>query len=137
MRLSTLIESLRLSSPNGTKGADWIRRVYDQFPENPLNHRQRYMHFGDDNLGVFELSRDIDHEDAATISWIHAHPQNKGIGRKTIEKLQDLAKQDGIMLTLYPWEQSDMGQDALIRFYGSLGFEQQEDDDYLIWRPTQ
>ena len=135
MRLSTLIEAIRLSSTSGTNGADWIRRVYDMFPENPLNPRQRYMHFGNDEVGVFELSPDIDIEDGATISWIRAHPQGKGIGRKTIEELQDLAKKDGITLTLYPWEDAEMGQDRLIAFYKSLGFEEQEDDDYLIWKP--
>jgi hypothetical protein len=28
-----------------------------------------------------------------------------------------------------------MGQDRLIAFYKSLGFKEQEDDDYLIWKP--
>lgn len=125
---------MRLSEiKSSNKAKQYINKVYAMFPENPLNPRQVYMTF-DDGIAVVELVPSFDVEDAAEIKWIQVNPQGVGIGRQAIKKLQSLAD---LPLTLYPWSQNDSNISSLISFYKSLGFEEIDDEEILIWRPKQ
>lgn len=134
-------ETIKIGQKRNSAAKDWINKVYSQFEANPIDSRQSYMVFGEkpnQQVVVFELVPSFDVEGAVEIKWMQSTPTGSGAGRKAIKILQDLATQDNIPLTLFPWEDSDIGQDNLIKFYKSMGFKP-IDPGYpdLVWNPGQ
>ena len=114
----------------------WIKNVYAQYPENPLNHRQHVMQFGDNGYVVFELEPSFNRRGAVEVKWISAHPQRKGLGSKALKTLQDLAQKSNVILTLYPWEKGEISQRDLKRYYKKQGFKGEGGgSDYMKWDP--
>ena len=128
-------EVIKLSAKPGSDPAKaWITKVYSQFPASPLDARQHYMVFDDNSVALFELVPSFDVDGAVEIKWLQANPPGTGAGGKAIKALQDIAKKDGMTLTLYPWDKGDMTQDQLIKYYSKFGFKQ-VDPDYpdMVW----
>lgn len=89
------------------KAKEFIKKVYDRFPPSPMNPKQHIMTWGegdDMEFAIFELAPRSFPADTVEINWIAAYPQGKKVGERAINLLQDLAKQDGISLSLYPWD---------------------------------
>lgn len=112
----------------------WIKTVYAQFPENPLNYRQHIMSFGDDEYAVFELEPSFSQRGAVEVKWISAHPLRKGVGSKAMKTLTDLAQNSNITLTLYPWDKGEVSQANLKKFYAKQGFKGSSKDTQWMKR---
>jgi hypothetical protein len=142
MRVKEFInETIKIGQKRNAAAKDWINKVYSKFEANPIDSRQSYMVFGEkpeQQVVVFELVPSFDVEGAVEIKWMQSTPTGSGAGRKAMKILQDLATQDNMSLTLFPWEDSDIGQDNLIKFYMSMGFKP-IDPGYpdLVWNPGQ
>jgi hypothetical protein len=78
---------------------------------------------GDDQqFAMFELVPSLSKRDAVEIKWFQAYPLRQGVGSRAMKTLQDLAKQDNIALTLYPWDKGQVSQSKLMKFYRGAGF---------------
>lgn len=119
---------------------DWIKKINDQFPVWPLNPNQRVIVVGgegeDQQFAWFELKLSMSLRNAVSIDWIGAHPQRQGVGSKALKILQGLAAQDGIALTLFPWEHGQVSQSKLIKFYKKAGFTPAlKGSKHMHWKP--
>lgn len=135
-----LINEVIKLKPKSKKALDWIEKIYSQFPVMPSNNKQRAMVFGqgeDQAIGVFELAPSMLVPDAVEIVWFQAYPTNSGIGKIAMQKLQDLASQDDITLTLYPWGKGVVPKAKLKKFYTAMGFKPLHKADMMIWTPEQ
>lgn len=104
---------------------NWIKQIYDKYPQNPLNPRQRAIVWGEGNdqeFAIFELNPNPAKKNAVEITWFQAYPLRKGVGTKTMKELQAQAKVADITLTLYPWNKGQVSQSKLIKFYKQSGF---------------
>lgn len=116
----------------------WIQKVYGIFPQEfGNNHAMPIDGEGDEQEFVlFELVPSFSKRDAVEIKWIGAHPLGQGVGSKAMKILQDLARQDGITLTTYPWDKGVMSQAKLTKFYKKQGFAPlSKGSKNLIWEP--
>jgi hypothetical protein len=72
------------------------------------------------------------------IKWFQAHPLRSGVGSKAMQILQQMAQEDGIALTLYPWNRGQVSQAKLIKFYRQQGFRPAlKGSKNLVWEPKQ
>ena len=69
------------------------------------------------------------------VKWIQATPLRGGYGSKGMQILKDLAQQDSIALTLYPWHKGQVSQSKLIKFYKKQGFNPLNKSKNMIWEP--
>lgn len=69
------------------------------------------------------------------VKWIQATPMRGGYGSKGMQMLKDLAQQDGIALTLFPWDKGQVSQSKLIKFYKKQGFNPLNKSKNMIWEP--
>jgi len=102
----------------------WIRKVYDQFPKWPYGRGDRVMVWGegeDQQFAVFALKPALT-KNTVEVDWFQAHPQRQGVGTRAMKELQRLAQQDGISLSLWPWDKGQISQGGLKKFYKSTGF---------------
>lgn len=119
---------------------DWIEKIYSQFPVWPLNQNQRVIDLGGEGENQqfvwFELKPSTSKRNAVEIDWIGAHPQRSGAGTKALKILQGLAAQDGIALTLFPWEHGQVSQTKLMKFYKKSGFTPaSKGSKHMQWKP--
>jgi hypothetical protein len=106
------------------KAEAWIQKMYAKYPKNPINHDQRAIAYdGGEKFVFFELEPSRSAKDAVELKWFQAYPQREGVGTKGLQQIVDDAKEDGITLTLFPWQHGRVSQTALIRFYKRLGFK--------------
>jgi len=131
--------TLNLKNDRLAKAKAFIKKVYSQFQSNPMNPKQCIMTWGqgdDMEFVIFELATSIFKADTVEINWIQAYPQGTGVGTRAIKLLQDLAKQDGISLSLYPWDKGRISQAKLSKFYKNRGFKPiMKGRKDLIWHP--
>ena len=72
------------------------------------------------------------------VKWIQAYPLRQGVGGRAMKHLQDLAQQDGISLTLYPWDKGVVKQGNLIKFYKKQGFKPtNKGSKNMYWNPNE
>ena len=119
----------------------WIQKVYDIFPQQMQFGNYHVMPIdgeGDEQeFAWFELATSFSKRDAVEIKWIGAHPLGQGVGSKAMKILQDLAHQDGITLTTYPWDKGVMSQAKLMKFYKKQGFTPtSKGSKNMIWEPS-
>lgn len=114
---------LQLSSTS-PRAQEWIKKVYDKFPSTWQNYHVMSWGEGEDQqFAMFELVPSMSKRDAVEIKWFQAYPLRQGVGSRAMRVLQDLAQQDGISLTLYPWDKGQVSQNKLMKFYRGLGFK--------------
>ena len=120
------------------KATDFVDRMYSQYPENPLNHKQFAMTYGTNEspqLALIELVVDRQLPNTVEIKWIQTYPQHQGVGRTALLELQSQAKAARINLTLSAWKYGAIPEKVLKKFYNTLGFMKQKglSPDSLIW----
>lgn len=122
-----------------TKAQEFIDKVYNEFPEWPLDYRWRFMIWGEGDaqeFGIFQLVKEPYLEDTVEVRWFSAFPQRQGVGTRTMKVLQDLAKKDNITLTLFPWKHGKISPGNLKKFYRSTGFKGKRGSDMMTWKPV-
>ena len=117
----------------------WIEKVYARFPQTwNDNHVMDMGGEGDDQqLVFFELAPSFTKRGAVEVKWFQAYPQRQGVGSRAMRTLQDMAREDGIILTLYPWKHGRVSQGNLKKFYKKAGYKPiNKGADAMIWSPT-
>lgn len=123
--------------PNPAK--KWIEKVYARFPQTwQNNHVMPMGGQGDDQqFALFELTPSFTKRGAVEIKWFQAYPLRQGVGGRAMKILQDLAQEDGISLTLFPWQHGSVSQTKLKKFYKSMGFNPTaKGADNMVWNPV-
>ena len=105
------------------KAKAWIERVYARYPHTFNNNHVMSWGKGDDQeLAMFELEPSMTKRGAVEVKWFQAYPLRQGIGSRAMKELQALAREDGISLTLFPWDKGQVSQSKLTKFYRGQGF---------------
>ena len=124
-------EVIKLGSKSKSAARKWVEKITNMFPENPLNPNANYMQIGD---AIVQFELEIMWDNIVELKWIQATPMRTGAGSIALKKLQELAKQDGIILELTPWGNKQSSEEDLIKFYKKHGF-QDTDIDRMSWKP--
>ena len=98
----------------------WIEKVYARFPQTWQNNH--VMPMGDEQFAMFELVPSFSKRGAVEVKWFQAYPLRQGIGSRAMKELQAMAREDGIALTLFPWDKGQVSQSKLTKFYKGQGF---------------
>lgn len=121
MRLQELFEDVPVSPVSKAKA--WIEKVYALYPNTwQNNHVMMWGEGENQQLAMFELVPSFTKRGAVEVKWFQAYPLRQGIGSKAMKELQRLAKEDGIALTLFPWDKGQVSQAKLTKFYKAAGF---------------
>ena len=89
-------------------------------------------------LAMFELVPSLSKRMAVELKWFQAYPLRKGIGSRAMQILQQMAEENGISLTLYPWDKGQISQSKLIKFYKKLGFSPTaKGSKNMFWEPAK
>jgi GNAT superfamily N-acetyltransferase len=116
----------------------WIEKVYAAYPQTwQNNHVMPLGGSGDDQqFAMFELVPSMSQRGAVEIKWFQAYPLRQGVGTRAMQELQRLAQEDGISLTLFPWDKGQVSQSKLMKFYKSAGFQPTvKGSKSLAWSP--
>lgn len=105
--------------PNPAKA--WIEKVYAQYPQTWQNNH--VMPIGDEQFAMFELVPSLSRRGAVEVKWFQAYPLRQGVGSRAMQQLQAMAREDGIALTLFPWDKGQVSQAKLTKFYKGHGFK--------------
>lgn len=101
----------------------WIEKVYTKYPHTMQNNHVMVWGSGDDQqFAMFELVPSLSKRGAVEVKWIQAYPLRQGVGSRAMKELQALAREDGIALTLFPWDKGQVSQSKLTKFYRGQGF---------------
>ena len=139
MRINQLSTEAIQLSPRSHKAQAWIDRVYAEFPQTwQHNHVMMLGGEGDDaEFAMFELVPSLSKRDAVEVKWFQAYPLRQGVGSRAMRVLQDMAQQDGIALTLYPWDKGQVSQAKLTKFYKNAGFKPTaKGAKTMAWEPS-
>jgi putative chitinase len=92
---------------------------------------------GDDKqFAMFELTPSFSKRGAVEVKWFQAYPLRQGVGSRAMKELQALAREDGITLTLFPWDKGQVSQAKLTKFYKQQGFQSvHKGSKSLYWVP--
>ena len=118
------------------KSKEFVAKVNSMYPQSPLNPANRVIMYGEGNdmqIVQFELVPKAN--DKVEVKWIQATPMRGGAGTKAMRELQDLARKDGIKLTLFAWDKGQVSQNKLIKFYKNQGFNQLGKTGNMEWDP--
>jgi hypothetical protein len=125
-------EVVTLHSSQAAK--DWIKKVYARFPQTWQNNH--VMPVGDEQFAMFELVPSFSQRGAVEIKWFQAYPLRSGVGSRAMQVLQSMAREDGIALTLFPWDKGQVSQSKLTKFYRGQGFKPtQKGGKAMAWSP--
>jgi len=126
-------------SPTSEKAKAWIEKVYALFPGTWQNNHVMLWGEGEEQqMAMFELVPSMSKRGAVDVKWFQAYPLRQGVGSRGMKILQGLAQEDGITLTLYPWDKGQISQAKLIKFYKSHGFKpllKGTKTGNMIWEP--
>ena len=110
-------------SEAAAKARAWIEKVYAKYPQTMQNNHVMTWGSGDDlQFAMFELVPSFSKRGAVEVKWIQAYPLRQGVGSRAMKELQALAREDGISLTLFPWDKGQVSQAKLTKFYRGQGF---------------
>lgn len=138
MRLRELTESpIKLSTAGREQALAWIEKVYNKFPDTfQGNHVMSWGEGEAQQLAMFELVPSFSKRGAVDVKWFQAYPLRQGVGSRAMQVLKSLAQEDGITLTLYPWDKGQVSQAKLIKFYKSHGFKPaMKGSKNMAWEP--
>jgi hypothetical protein len=123
MRLHDLLEADIKLTDTSAKAKEWIEKVYSIYPHTFQNNHVMSWGEGDDQqFAMFELTPSFSRRGAVEVKWFQAYPLRQGVGSKAMRELQRLAREDGVALTLYPWDKGQVSQAKLTKFYKGHGF---------------
>ena len=112
----------------------WIEKVYAKYPQTWQNNH--VMPFGEEQFAMFELVPSFSKRGAVEVKWFQAYPLRAGIGSRAMKELQAMAREDGIALTLFPWDKGQVSQAKLTKFYKGQGFAPlQKGGKSMSWTP--
>ena len=115
---------LKLRPLDNGKAKAWIERVYQKYPYTMQNNHVMTWGSGDDQqFAMFELTPSFSKRGAVEVKWFQAYPLRQGVGSRAMKELQAMAREDGISLTLYPWDKGQVSQAKLTKFYRGQGFK--------------
>ena len=127
------------------KTKEFVAKVNDMFYNEGNNNYIFWNHEGNQIPKGKEETKDIaayvqfelvpKDGNKVEVKWIQATPLRGGYGSKGMQILKDLAQQDGIALTLYPWDKGQVSQSKLIKFYKKQGFNPLNKSKNMIWEP--
>lgn len=123
-------------SPDTSRAAAvaWIEKVYAQYPQTWQNNH--VMPMGEEQFALFELVPSMSKRGAVEVKWFQAYPLRQGIGSRAMQQLQALAREDGIALTLFPWEHGQVSPAKLTKFYKGQGFKPaMKGSKSMAWEP--
>lgn len=101
----------------------WIEKVYAKYPYTMQNNHVMVWGSGEEQqFAMFELVPSFSKRGAVEVKWIQAYPLRQGVGSRAMKELQTLAREDGISLTLFPWDKGQVSQSKLTKFYRGQGF---------------
>ena len=130
---------IKLGSSDSAARA-WIDRVYQLYPQTfQNNHVMPLGGSGDDQeFAMFELVPSLSRRGAVEVKWFQAYPLRQGVGSRAMQQLQQLAREDGISLTLFPWDKGQVSQSKLTKFYRGQGFSPTaRGSKAMQWTPDQ
>jgi GNAT superfamily N-acetyltransferase len=129
-------QKITLSSNQPAKA--WIEKVYTKYPHTMQNNHVMVWGEGDEQqFAVFELTPSFSKRGAVEVKWFQAYPLRQGVGSRAMKELQALAKEDGITLTLFPWDKGQVSQSKLTKFYKGQGFKPtQKGAKTMFWDPS-
>jgi hypothetical protein len=139
MKIDDIIQEAITLSPRSEKAKAWIKKVYDMYPQTwQNNHVMSLGGQGDDQqFAMFELEPSFSKRDAVEVKWFQAYPLRQGVGSRAMKELQRLAHEDGVTLTLYPWDKGQVSQAKLTKFYKGHGFKPTaKGAKNMAWEPT-
>lgn len=130
-------QPLRLRANTG-RVQKFIEAVYARYPQTFQNNHVMSWGEGEaQQLALFELVPSMSKRDAVDVKWFQAYPLRQGVGSRAMRVLQDMAREDGISLTLYPWDKGQISQAKLIKFYKSHGFKPTiKGSKNMVWEPV-
>ncbi len=118
------------------KTKEFVAKVNNMYPQSPLNPNNRVIIYGEGNdMQIVQFELVPKEKNKVEVKWIQATPMRSGAGSKAMKELQDLARQDDITLTLYPWDKGQVSQSNLIKFYKKQGFNPLNKSKNMIWEP--
>ena len=116
-------EPVRIKLNNNDAAKAFIQKVYAKYPHTMQNNHVMVWGSGDDQqFAMFELTPSFSKRGAVEVKWFQAYPLRQGVGSRAMKELQALAREDGISLTLYPWDKGQVSQSRLTKFYKGQGF---------------
>lgn len=119
-------EPTRIKIGGGNNAAKaWIEKVYTRYPQTFQNNHVMPMGGEGDSqqFAMFELVPSFSKRGAVDVKWFQAYPLRAGVGSRAMKELQSLAREDGIILTLFPWDKGQVSQAKLTKFYKGQGFK--------------
>jgi len=117
-------EPTRIKINNNDAARAFIQRVYARYPHTMQNNHVMVWGSGDDQqFAMFELIPSFSKRGAVEVKWIQAYPLRQGVGTRAMKELQAMAREDGISLTLFPWDKGQVSQSKLTKFYRGQGFK--------------
>ena len=117
-------EPTRIKLGNNDAAKAWIDRVYTKYPHTMQNNHVMVWGSGDDQqFAMFELIPSFSKRGAVEVKWFQAYPLRQGVGSRAMQELQAMAREDGISLTLFPWDKGQVSQSKLTKFYRGQGFK--------------
>ena len=131
-------EPTRIKLGNNDAAKAWIDRVYTKYPHTMQNNHVMVWGSGDDQqFAMFELIPSFSKRGAVEVKWFQAYPLRQGIGSRAMQELQAMAREDGISLTLYPWDKGQVSQSKLTKFYRGQGFKPTvKGSKSMAWTPA-
>lgn len=137
MRANEFITEETIQLASNQKAKDWIEKVYAKYPTTWQNNHVMLWGEGENQqMAVFELTPSFSKRGAVEVKWFQAYPLRQGVGSRAMQELQNLAREDGISLTLYPWDKGQVSQAKLSKFYKGHGFKPvQKGGKSLAWEP--
>ena len=133
-------ESIDESVGNNNEAARaWIEKVYTRYPHTMQNNHVMVWGSGDEQqFAMFELTPSFSKRGAVEVKWFQAYPLRQGVGSKAMKELQAMAREDGIALTLFPWDKGQVSQAKLTKFYKGQGFKPiQKGGKVMAWENAQ
>lgn len=137
MKIYEIIKEAAIKiSPRSEKAKEWIQKVYTKYPQTWQNNH--VMPLGDEQFAMFELVPSFSKRDAVEVKWFQAYPLRQGVGSRAMQELQSMAREDGVALTLYPWDKGQVSQAKLTKFYKSHGFKPTtKGAKNMAWEPVE
>ena len=128
---------LKLQPLDNGQAKAWIDQVYTKYPHTMQNNHVMVWGSGDDQqFAMFELIPSFSKRGAVEVKWFQAYPLRQGVGSRAMQELQAMAREDGISLTLYPWDKGQVSQSKLTKFYRGQGFAPAvKGSKHMQWEP--